>query len=328
MSEPVLRLRRTDSSLEGIFDDFARDMRRRDRSPKTIHIYKWAIDDLVAFLRVNDVHDLADVTRDNLERWQDQLLDRKLKPNSRQAASSAARALIRWAADRDIIDWRLERAIVSVKVKKRKRRPIPAEDLAKIIRWLGPRRPHMELVQLRDRAMFFYYLVTAARVSEALQALRKDYIAPVIIQKGGGEKTLRTTPSVLDMINDYLSRRHDDSPWLFVKHGNNISATGERLEPSGVREACKRIALQLQIPYFSPHRIRHTSASYLANKGESPAAIAALLGHANLDTVYEYIEIDEPMLRQLSSKLEQLIKPEPRALPRASRRSWSDYVGR
>ena len=78
----------------------------------------------------------------------------------------------------------------------------------------------------------------------------------------------------------------------------------------------------------SPHRIRHSTASYLANKGKSPAAIAALLGHADLDTVYEYIEIDAPMLKDLTDTMDDFIRPPARPLPRATRRDWSDYVGR
>jgi integrase len=77
--------------------------------------------------------------------------------------------------------------------------------------------------------------------------VRADYVAPVVIQKGGSEKQLHTTIS----------------------------------------------ALELQIPYFTPHNIRHTSASYMANKDVSPAVVASWLGHANLDTVMEYIEIDD-----------------------------------
>ena len=244
-------------------------------------------------------------------------------------AATAARALFRWAADKEIVDdWRLERAIVAVKVKRRKRRPIPREDLEKIIAWFGPRRDHMTLIDLRDRAMFFYMLVTAARLGELLQAMRKDYIAPIVIQKGGSEKTLNTSPTVLDMVQDYLRARRDDSPFLWVKHGNNITVAGQRLMPSGVREACTRIALDLQIARFSPHRIRHSSASFLANMGKSPAAIAALLGHADLDTVYEYIEIDTPMLQDLTDTMDALIRPPARPLLRAPRRSWTDYRGR
>lgn len=327
MSEPARELRQTDSSLEVVIAGLNDELRLRDFSPKTIRTYGWALDDLVAFLRAQNVDDLGLLTREHLRTWQLQLLERRLKPSSRQGASTAVRKLLRYAAELDMVDWRLEKALVSVRIKREKRRhPIPRADLDKILRWVWWEPRHMSLIDYRDRALFVYLLVTAARVGEALQARRQDYVMPVVIQKGGGEKTLHTTVSALDLIQRYLrARRRDDSPWLWIKHGNNISAEGDRLNESGVREMCRRIALDLQIAYFTPHMIRHTSASYAANKHESPAVIASWLGHANLDTVMDYIEIDEASLAQLGKTIEQLVRPPaPRPLPPASR-SWRDY---
>jgi integrase/recombinase XerD len=327
VSEPAPELRLTDSSLEVVMAGLYDDLRLGDYSPKTLRTYGWALDDLATYLRAQGIEDLALLRREHLKGWQLQLLERRLKPNSRQGASTAVRKLLRYAAELEMVDWRLEKSLVSVRIKREKRRhPIPRADLDKILRWVWWRPTYMSIVDLRDRALFVYLLVTAARVNEALQARRQDYSAPVVIQKGGSEKTLRTTVSALGLIQQYLhARKHDDSPWLWIKHGNNIHAEGERLQDSGVREMCLRISLDLQIAKFSPHMIRHTSASYAANKGESPAVIAAWLGHVNLDTVYEYIEIDDAALLKLGETIEQLVKPPaPRELPRASR-SWRDY---
>jgi len=327
VSEPAHQLRRTDSLLDNAFEGLVRDLKRRDFSPKTIRTYTWALEDLFAFLRAQGVEDLADLSRDNLERWQDQLLDRRLAANSRQSASTAVRKLLNWAADRDMVDWRLERALVSVKIKRRKKRhPIPRPDLLRIIEWAWWEPRRMSIIDLRDRALFMYLLVTALRVSEVVQVLRSDFVAPIVVQKGGDEVTGHTSPSALDLVQRYLAaRKHDDSPWLWIKHGNNINAEGERLSDSGVREMCTRIALELQIAKFSPHRIRHSSASYMANKGVSAPIVATWLHHANLDTVMDYIEIDDETLLQVSETMEKLVRrPSPRPLPPASR-GWRDY---
>jgi len=328
MNEAARELHQSESWLGAVGPAFERSLLRAGRSPATVHTYMWTVDKLVSFLEREGLDDFCDVTRDHLERWQDEILQSTLKARSRQHASSIARALLRFAAEREWIDWRLERAVLPVKVKRTKRRPIPREDLAAILAYLLPRRPHMTPVELRDRALFVYLLVTGARVTEALQAKRTDYIAPIVIQKGGSEKQLRTTSTALDLIHDYLRARRDDSPWLWVKHGNNINATGDRLESSGVREAWIRLALQLQLKHFTTHQVRHSCATVLANAGISPAAIADHLGHADLRTVMQYIEVQEPLRLQVNDTLEQLVKRERQPLPRATRRSWTDYRGR
>ena len=324
MSQAARELQPSESALGAIGPAFERSLRRGGKSKSTIRSYMWTVSKLIAFLEGEGLRDFTEVTRDHLERWQDAILDEQLSARSRQAASSIARSLLRWAAEREIVDWRLERAIAPVRVKRTKRRPIPGRDLARILAYLGPRRPHMTLVELRDRALFVYLLVTGARVSEALQAKRGDYVAPIVIQKGGSEKTLRTSPTALDMVIDYLRARRDDSPWLWIKHGNNINAAGARLESSGVREAWIRLAIDLQIKRFTTHQVRHSCATVLANAGVSPAAIADHLGHADLKTVMQYIEVEEPLRLVVTNTLEQLVKPAPRPLPRASR-GWGDY---
>ncbi len=327
MSVPARELH-AEGWLGGIGPAYERALQRRNRRPDTIRTYMWTVDKLIRFLQSEGLEDLSEVTRDHLERWQDEVLQSRLKARSRQHASSIARGLLRWAAEREIIDWRLERAVVPVNVKRRKVRPIPREDLARIIRYLVPMRPHMTLVELRDRALTIYILVTGARVSEALQAKRTDYVMPIVIQKGGGEKTLRPTSTALDLVHDYLRARRDDWPWLWIQHGNNINAAGARLESSGVREALIRLALRLQIKPFTTHQLRHSYATVLGNAGISPAAIADGLGHADLRTVMEYLEVQEPLQLQVVETMEQLVKQPRRPLPPAPRRSWTDYRGR
>lgn len=321
---------RTDSSLAIVGPAFMRRLLLKQYKPGTIKTYRWALDKLFTFLDAEGVQDLADVTRDQLERWQLQLIDSNIRSSSRQSASSAAKALIRWAAELDMVDWRLERALVAVKVMKRKRRPIPMADLYRILAHLVPRRSNMTIVQLRDRALFVYLLVSGSRIDAALHVLKDDYAAPIVIQKGGSEKQLNTTSTALDLVVDYLRARRDDSPWLWIKHGNNLNAAGERLESSGVREAWLRLCIDLQIKRFTTHQLRHSSATFMANRGVSPFAIKERLGHVKLETTMGYIEVDEGLQRAADAAFEDLFHDAAPAKPlrRSTRRSWTDYTGR
>ena len=326
----VVKLPSSDSSLDSVGRAFMRTLQLRQFRPGTLKVYSWALDKLFTFLDAEGVHDLADVTREHLENWQLAMLESPVRASSRQSASSAAKALIRWAAEREMVDWRLERAIAPVKVRKKKRRPIPPEDLAKILAHIVPRRPHRTIVELRDRALFVYLLVTSSRVEAALSVLKNDYAAPIVIQKGGGEKQLQTTATALDLVQDYLRARRDDAPWLWIKHGNNLRAAGERLESSGVREAWIRLAIELQIKPFTTHQLRHTSATFMANRGVSVLAIKERLGHVKLETTMGYIEVDPDLQLQADGAFEDLLRAAapPRPLPRAPRRRWTDYTGR
>jgi site-specific recombinase XerD len=325
----VAPLPRSDSALAIVGPAFLEELQLREYAPGTLKIYRWSLDKLFTFLESQGVDDLADLTRDHLRAWQLQLLQGNITSSSRSSASSSAKALIRWASELEMVDWRLERAILPVRVKKRKRRPLPKADLMRILAHIVPRDQHRTIVELRDGALFVYLLVTGSRVDAALHVRKDDYVSPIVIQKGGNEKQLNTTATALDLVLRYLRARRDDSPWLWIKHGNNLNAAGERLESSGVREAWIRLCIELQIKPFTTHQLRHTSATFMANRGVSPFAIKERLGHVKLETTMGYIEVDEELQREADVAFEDLLHAAPlKPLRRAPRRSWTDYTGR
>src|SRR5258708_18110093 len=181
----------TDSWLENVGDSFKRDLLREEISPKTVRTYGIGIKNFFAFLRENGVDDLTYLNRDLLERWQDALRERvpPLAIGSRSLYSTAVRRLIGFAADRDIVDWKLERAIKGVRKRKKskdeERQPIPPGDLEILNASFGPRRARMSQIDLRDRAIFWTLYTTGVRVGEALPMPRERFQRCRVRQKGG-----------------------------------------------------------------------------------------------------------------------------------------------
>lgn len=294
-------------------------MLRRDLSPATVRTYRWAMQDLFEGLKAIGIRDITELTREHLEDWQDHMLEEHWKPRSRSLAVTAARQLIRWGVDRDLLDARLERALARVKTPDGKPRPIPERDLEIIKAYLLPRRPKMGIVALRDRALFFYLLTTGARVSEALQVRRDDFERPTVRQKGGSEKTLMLPPSTLEMVRDYLRVRIDAEPWLWITHKTNAPVT--RLGPPGVREIWHKLANKLRLKPWTTHQLRHSCATELLAAGVPELAIAEHLGHHGLGTLHVYGQVREPQRQQAVDVMEQLAQsPRPLAFPKTKRR--------
>ena len=304
--------------LDQVLEDFERAMLRRDLSPATVRTYRWALEDLFGGMKQSGLSDIHDLTRDVLEDWQDTMVERKWKPRSRSLAVTAARQLVKWAAERDLVDWKLEKSLAKVKTPDGRPRPIPAADLELIKAYLLPRRPRMNIVALRDRALFFYLLTTGARVSEALQVRRDDLEAPAVRQKGGSEKVLLMPANARELVDDYLRARHDDIPWLWVNHRSNRSAT--RLGPPGVREVWRKIAKKVGVKYWTTHQLRHTCATELLAAGVPELVIAEHLGHHGLGSLHIYGQV-RPKARQAAVDVmgEMLKAPRPVLLPKLSR---------
>lgn len=324
MAMPAPRLVRSDSWLDVVAHDYERALLRQNLSPATVRIYMAATKQFFGFLRDQEVDDMHQLNADLIERWQDSLRARVpvLKASSRSLYGTATRLLLRWCAEKDIVEWRLEKAVVGVRTRQGRPRPIPPDDLALLKAVLGPRRARMTVVELRDRAMFHYFLTSGARVSEALQVRRRDFERAIVIQKGGSEKQLRIPQTVVAMIHDYLQVRRDALPWLWIAHGNNVNAV-RRLEASGVREAWRRLCIQLRIDRFTTHQLRHTCATELLERGISELAIMEHMGHHNLATLHVYGQVRDKQRRQVEEAMEQLAQPgRPLLLPKIGRRGY------
>ena len=282
----------TDGSLDGGVAAFTATQRRRGLSPNTIRTYGWSLDYFIEFLAVRQVYDFEDLRREHVEAWQDQLVERELAAKTRSIAHTAVRQFLLWAADRELVDWRLTRAIVMVRTQRRRPRPIPHPHLIRILAAIGPLRPSMTVRELRDRALFIVLLVSGARISEALQLTREDFAdaeQPIVLrQKGGTEKELLITPTAREWVLDYLRRRRDRLPQLWVTTGRGL---GQPLSREMVTRIWRNLALRVGVPRWTSHQLRHSSASELKRGQVGDLVVADHLGHSNLATLANYAAV-------------------------------------
>ena len=306
--------RPTDSWLDRVGESFERSLLNQDFSPSTVRNYMIGVKRLFAFLRDQGVDDFALVTREQLEDWQSSLREQvpPLKANSRSLYSTAVRQLLGYAAEHDIVDQSLVKAIVRVRTRNRdkdeERQPISDEHLALLMAHLLPRRRRMTIIDLRDRALFAFLLETGLRVSEALQVMRTNYVNGRVRQKGGSWVEFMISPTVAELIIDYVRARHDDVPYLWVKHGNNASVEG-RLADSGVREIWRRVCAELGIPRFTTHQLRHTSATLIHQRGMGDQlTIANWLHHADTRTAHRYVKVSQLTRARVLEGFDELLR--------------------
>lgn len=73
----------------------------------------------------------------------------------------------------------------------------------------------------------------------------------------------------------YRSESGDDVAFVFT------DSSGHPVKPDAVRRLLNRYRNAAGLGDINPHRLRHSAASVLIERGESPTAIAAQLGHAS-----------------------------------------------
>ncbi|BCX15511.1 MAG: tyrosine recombinase XerD [Candidatus Parcubacteria bacterium] len=154
---------------------------------------------------------------------------------------------------------------------------------------------------LRDRAIMETLFSTGLRVSE-LCSLNKDINIDKgeITVRGKGNK-LRIaflSPIAIYYIKQYLSKRNDDEPALFISLAKN--SKGQRLKPRSIEKIIKYYAKKSGLyKKITPHTLRHQFATDLLTAGADLRAIQMLLGHKNIQTTQIYTHITNKELKNI-----------------------------
>jgi len=154
---------------------------------------------------------------------------------------------------------------------------------------------------MRLRALIELLLATGMRISEAL-SLKRDIFdegrpETEIVGKGKHKRHIFFSPRCRAWVREYLSKRIDDDPALFV-------TTGYPVRPLK-REDISRFFVLLKrragiTKKFTPHILRHTFCTNLLHHGADITHIKDLAGHQDIQTTARYyLGKDKGVLRSV-----------------------------
>ncbi len=116
--------------------------------------------------------------------------------------------------------------------------------------------------------------------------------------KGNKDRVVPMTNEAIYWIKRWLSRRpqfvgDSDTEYLFVTSGKK--AIHHRAFSKLLKNLTKRAGILIHI---SPHDLRRTTATHLAERGAPIRQIQALLGHATLKVTTKYLRLSEETIKQ------------------------------
>ncbi|MCE9670085.1 site-specific tyrosine recombinase XerD [Myxococcus stipitatus] len=157
---------------------------------------------------------------------------------------------------------------------------------------------------LRDKAMIEVLYATGLRVSElcGLGVNDVQLTAGYLVAKGKGSKE-RIVPLgrvAVEKVREYLATsrtallKRRESRALFV------TPRGAGFTRQGFWKLLKRYALKAGIRKpLSPHKLRHSFATHLVERGADLRAVQQMLGHADLSTTQIYTHVNSARLRSV-----------------------------
>jgi integrase/recombinase XerD len=160
---------------------------------------------------------------------------------------------------------------------------------------------------VRDRAMLELLYATGLRATELCRLrvsdvnLRDGYL--LTRGKGNKERVVPVGSRAGETLVRYLQTaretilRNRPSPYLF------LTSRGGPFTRQGLHKLIRRYALAAGISRrISPHKLRHSFATHLVERGADLRAVQAMLGHADIGTTEVYTHVDRRHLRSVYNR--------------------------
>ncbi len=286
--------------------DFLDHLHQQGKSEHTIAAYQRSLAHFIRWSEASygEPFDPARVIPRDVRDWLSyQQTVEKAKPATVNQRLTALKRFFAWAVREGHARSNPAADISGLRLPQRQPKALTEQEVRRLLRAV-----HAE-GNARDVAIVEVLLGTGIRVGELL-ALR---VGDVVIRERSGTLTVRRgkhgqyrelplTSAVRKALAAYLEthpeRENLDAPLWWGQRG-------PLRDRSAVLRILRKYALRAGLDDFGPHTLRHTFATrYLAANPGDLRGLAALLGHASLNTVMVYTE---PRLEDLAERMERVV---------------------
>jgi integrase/recombinase XerC len=281
-----------------MFEAFETYLRsQKDSSPHTVRGYLSDLGQFAAWFQQTNGENLSPkvVTRTDLRQYRQFMLTVKnLSANTINRRLAAITVYLRWAVDQGVIAQNPADRIKGVKQQQTAPKWLSKSEESALVRQAEKERQaagteSAQRQSVRNWALVVFLLHTGLRASEVCSLRLEDLAINArsgsvqVVGKGAKQRTVPLNKEAREAINQWLDARPDcNQDTVFV---------GQRLTPfstSALRRVISELSYQAKLENVSPHTLRHTFGKRLVDSGVSLEKVAALMGHANLNTTKIY----------------------------------------
>jgi len=285
---------------EAWLDDFIAFLRaEKNVAAKTVDAYAADVAEYIAWLEKSGIS-IALVTPEDLLGHLEQLEHKGLSARSRARHVAAIRGFHRFLEEEALSPSNPTRHLDSVKFSSKLPVFLSFEEVEAL---LGAPQANT-LAGLRDKAMLELLYATGMRVSElvnlGLDAVRLEEGYVRVTGKGQKERLIPLGRSAVQVVSAYLKEVRPALLKGKVSKALFVSSRRKAMSRMGFWKLLRRYALKAGITQdISPHKIRHSFATHLLERGADLRAVQAMLGHADLATTQIYTHVDTQRLRKV-----------------------------
>jgi site-specific recombinase XerD len=269
-------------TVEALLPSFARHLRAKNRSARTVQSYSETVEQFSRFLGERGMpHDVAAIRREHVEAWIEALLER-FRPSTAAVRFRSLQQFFRWCLEDGEIERNPMERMIAPRVPDEPPAILSDDGLRALLKACDGR----DFADRRDTAIVCVFIDTGARLSEvagiSLGDVDLDAGLIRVIGKGGKVRFLAIGAKSVKAIDRYLRMRRGEAAealWL-----------GPRgpMTPSGIAQMVERRSLAAGLGKINPHRFRHTFAHRWLREGGNEGDLERLAGWSGPQMVRRY----------------------------------------
>lgn len=286
---PIDRILQKISEMEipgrGHVESYMRHKWRMNHKPSTLKGSFHAVSTFLSFYAGIGKSQLQEIVSDDLEAFVEHEQDRGLKVTTARTRLNHLWAFLRFLIEQDIIDERILKRKIRLRVPDFLPRAIAPGDVRRLLDVIK---------KTRDRALVLVLLRTGMRIGEVLGLKMRDLdvrerkIHIYEGQKNSLGRVVYLSDDALMALRLWLKKRDKAKEYLFYGWGSKLCYTAARnIFTHYLRETA------LQHKGYTIHSLRHTFASELLNAGMRLECLQLLLGHYDIEMTRRYARLTD-----------------------------------
>jgi integrase/recombinase XerD len=291
--------------LESAIHVFLSYMRvEKGLAQNTILAYGRDLRRFAEFLRKRHKVRMEDVTREDIVDFLSNLYKEKLDSRSVARFLVSLRGLFKFAMMENLVTTDPTENLESPKIRSSLPTYLRVDEIDKLLE-----APNLATsIGLRDRAMLEVLYSTGLRVSELLNLRISDIDMRIgcvrCIGKGDKERLVPIGRKAIESVEQYLAQGRPKfaRPSSPPPHNQVLFLTsiGRRLSRVGIWKILHDYGVRLGLRgRLTPHKLRHSFATHLLERGADLRSVQLMLGHADISTTQIYTHVVEERLKQI-----------------------------
>lgn len=290
--------------MDQYVDQFLNFLRvERGLSPQTLEAYGRDLVKFIKFLKENSIHEPRKVTRRDILDFLTFLHSKKLNSKTINRNLVSVRRCFKFLRQENFIASNPTDDVEGPRTWRKIPEVLSIREVDQLLAVPSGDAP----LSIRDAAMLELLYATGLRISElvglTLNSLNLQVGIVKAYGKGRKERIVPVSDTAMDRLRIYL----DKSRGRLLGEGTSdalfLNRRGKSMSRQGFWKILKGYAIKAGIrKNISPHKLRHSFATHLLERGADLRSVQMMLGHADISTTQIYTHVNKARLKEIHEK--------------------------